>query len=85
MPNAGGRAKLRVGYGHLYQGRFKSFPIESDQHFYSVARYVERNALRAALVDHAEDWKWGSPHQHARGGCALRLAEWPLRAAVRLD
>ena len=29
------RAKLRVGYGHLYQGRFKSFPIESDEHFYS--------------------------------------------------
>jgi REP element-mobilizing transposase RayT len=25
------RAKLRVGYGHLYQGRFKSFPLESDE------------------------------------------------------
>ena len=85
MPNAGGRAKLRLGYGHLYQGRFKSVPIESDQHFYSVARYVERNAPRTALVHQAEDWKWGSLHQHARGGCTLRPAEWPLRASVRLD
>src|SRR5688572_17650268 len=32
--------RQRVGYGHLYQGRYKSFPIESDEHFYSVVRYV---------------------------------------------
>ena len=30
-----------AGSGHLYQGRFKSFPIEDDDHFYTVARYVE--------------------------------------------
>ena len=54
------QAKRRVGFGHLYQGRFKSFPIESDEHFYSVVRYVERNALRAGLVQRAEDWQWGS-------------------------
>jgi putative transposase len=33
------RAKRRVGFGHLYQGRFKSFPVEGDEHFYQVARY----------------------------------------------
>src|SRR5207244_3632564 len=38
------------GTGHLYQGRFKSFPIEADDHLYAVLRYVERNALRAGLV-----------------------------------
>jgi MoxR-like ATPase len=42
--------RQRVGYGHLYQGRYKSFPVESDEHFYQVLRYVERNALRANLV-----------------------------------
>jgi putative transposase len=31
----------------VYQGRFKSFPIQDDDHFYVVCRYVERNALRA--------------------------------------
>ena len=35
----------RVGSGHLYQGRYKSFPVESDEHCYQVLRYVERNAL----------------------------------------
>ena len=42
-----------VGEGHVDQGRFKSFPVESDDCLYQVARYVERNALRANLVDHA--------------------------------
>ena len=42
-----------VGYGHLYQGRFKSFPVETDDYFYQVNRYVERNALRANLVTKA--------------------------------
>jgi len=40
-----------VGYGHLYQGRFKSFPIQQDQHLLSVCRYVERNAVTAKLVN----------------------------------
>ena len=45
-----------AGHGHLYQSRFKSFPIQADEHFLSVCRYVERNALRARLAERAEDW-----------------------------
>lgn len=36
--------------GHIWQGRFKAFPIEEDEHFLTVLRSVERNALRARLV-----------------------------------
>ncbi len=46
--------------GHLWQGRFKAFPIQRDEHLLSVLRYVERNPLRAKLVAHAEDWPWSS-------------------------
>lgn len=46
--------------GHVYQQRYKSFPIQYDEHFFVVCRYVERNALRARLVRRAEDWRWGS-------------------------
>ena len=49
-----------VGGGHLYQGRFKSFPVATDEHYLTVGRYVERNALGAGLVKRAEDWQWGS-------------------------
>ena len=72
------RAKRRVGYGHLYQGRFKSFPVETDEHLYSVVRYVERNALRAGLVPSAEDWPWGSLQLRLRGQPSPLLADWPV-------
>jgi len=72
------RAKRRVGYGHLYQGRFKSFPVESDEHFYAVVRYVERNPLRAGLVARAEDWPWGSFRQRGTAVGRALLADWPL-------
>ncbi len=39
-----------AGTGHLYQGRFKSFPVQADEHFLTVCRYVERNPVRADLV-----------------------------------
>jgi putative transposase len=70
----------RVGYGHLYQGRYKSFPVESDEHFYQVVRYVERNALRAGLVRRTEDWRWGSLGRHSRDAARphFALSDWPL-------
>jgi len=48
------------GSGHVYQGRFKSFPVQGDEHFLTACRYVERNALRANLVERAEAWRWCS-------------------------
>ncbi len=69
-----------VGRGHLYQGRFKSFPVEKDGHFLTVCRYVERNALTANVVRRAEDWRWGSLWARRQGSEELRaiLSDWPL-------
>ena len=46
--------------GHVWQGRFKAFPIAADDHLLAVLRYVERNPVRAGLVSRAEDWPWSS-------------------------
>ena len=69
-----------LGSGHVYQGRFKSFQVQGDEHFYQVARYVERNALRANLVQRAEDWRWSSlwRRQHPDAAPPIPLADWPL-------
>jgi putative transposase len=48
------------GQGHVYQGRFKSFPVQDDRHLLTVLRYVEANPLRAKLVTRAEAWEWSS-------------------------
>ena len=46
--------------GHVWQGRYKHVPVQSDHHLLTVMRYVERNAMRAKLVSRAQDWRWGS-------------------------
>ncbi len=52
--------RRRRGSGHVWQGRFKAFPIQRDDHFLTVMRYVERSAVRAGLVSRAERWRWSS-------------------------
>ena len=53
--------------GHVWQGRFKAFPIQDDDHLLVVLRYVERISLHAGLVGRAEAWEWSSLHGHAQG------------------
>ncbi len=67
-----------AGTGHLYQGRFKNFPVQPDVHLLLVLRYVERNALRANLVERAEQWRWGSLWRREQGVGTGLLAAWPL-------
>ncbi len=54
--------------GRIWQGRYKSFPIQQDHHLLAVLRYVERNPLHAGLVPSAERWPWSSLSLERRGG-----------------
>ncbi len=69
-----------VGEGPLYQGRFKSFPVQGDVHFLIVCRYVEANPLRAQLAGRAEEWRWSSlwARRNSRSVLCRRLAPWPV-------
>lgn len=49
-------------HGHVWQGHFKSFPIQQDDHLFTVLRYVLLNPVRAKLVDHAREWHWSHLH-----------------------
>lgn len=73
-------AHAAVGHGHLYQDRFKSFPIQEDDHLVTALRYVERNPVRPGLAGRAEQWPWGACHVREHRGHALRplLAAWPV-------
>ena len=70
------------GTGPVYQGRFKSFPVQEDRHFLIVCRYVERNALRANLVERAEDWPWSSLARRRRKDVEspwlADVKDWPV-------
>jgi putative transposase len=73
-----------AGLGHVYQGRYKSFPVESDEHLWVVARYVERNALRASFVLRAEEWRWSSLWRRCHGTDDDRslLSPWPIEVPM---
>jgi putative transposase len=64
--------------GHVWQGRYKHVPVQSDHHLLTLMRYVERNALRAKLVARAEDWNWGSLNWRMRESLMIALTEPPL-------
>ena len=46
--------------GHVWQGRFKSFPIQRDEHLLTVLRYVRQNPVRAGLASTESGWPWSS-------------------------
>lgn len=81
-----------VGIGHLYQGRYKSFPVQNDSHYLSVLRYIEANPVRTGLVRNAGQWAWSSFAVRRGRESAVLLndgpvelpADWPrlVRAAL---
>lgn len=68
-----------IGYGHVYQGRYKSFVVGDDTYFLTVLKYIERNPVRAALANKAEEWRWGSAYRRICGTTKERslLAQLP--------
>lgn len=72
--------KGTVGEGHLYQGRYKSFICQNENHFLTLVKYVEQNALKANLVKNAEDWQWSSGWRKINGTIKHReiLSPWPV-------
>lgn len=72
--------KKTVGQGHLYQGRYKSFICQDDNHFLALVRYVERNPKKANLVQAVENWRWGSVWRRKSGTLRQKklLSVWPV-------
>ena len=50
--------------GHLWQGRYYSSVLDGE-HLHAAVRYVERNPVRAGIVEKAEDYMWSSARPHA--------------------
>ena len=74
-----------VGEGHLYQGTYKSFPIEEDYHLNTVIRYVEQNPLRAKLISRAEEWQWSSLYRRQRNSKEDQKLLAPLPTELPLN
>ena len=52
--------------GTLWEGRYKSTLVDTDNYLLTVYRYIELNPVRAGMVEHAADYPWSSyPHNAA--------------------
>ena len=69
--------KRHKSLGHVWQGRFKSPPVQDDSHLWTVLRYVEANPLRAAMVADPADYPWSSYSAHAGHQANPLLSEVP--------
>ncbi len=49
--------------GYLWEGRFKSYPL-NQTHLYAAMRYIERNPVRAKIVENAWEYPWSSANSH---------------------
>lgn len=77
--------RKNTGGGHVYQGRYKSFLVDTEGYLATVCRYVERNPLRAKLVQKAEHWQWSSLHQWQakKTPDSIPLSPWPVPSGKR--
>jgi putative transposase len=64
--------------GRVWQGPYKACLVQADQYLLTVMRYVERNALRARIVERAEDWPWGSLRWRMSDSPVLALTTAPI-------
>ena len=63
------------GSGHLFQGRFFSALVDRDLYFWTLARYIDLNAVEAGLIKNPEDYPWGSYRTYFRKEYSKKLID----------
>jgi len=71
--------------GTLWEGRFRSTVVGTDDYFFACCRYIEENPRRAGLVDRCEDYSWSSFSHNACGDPDPVVTPHPLYAALATD
>ena len=72
--------------GHFWQDRFKSYIVEDDTYLLTVARYIERNPLRANLIKNLREYKYSSYNFYAYGeNCGIEITVNPLYLTLSKD
>lgn len=67
--------------GHLWQGRFSSFPMD-ETYLLAAVKYIEMNPVRARLVLDPYDWQWSSALAHVEGNDDILVKVEPLLEMV---
>jgi putative transposase len=69
--------------GTLWEGRYKSTLVDTDNYLLTVYRYIELNPVRAGMVEHATDYPWSS-YPHNAAGVDIQMLEFGVRSKINL-
>ena len=69
-------------WGHVWQGRYKSPLVAQESYYLEAGRYIERNPLRAKLVEDLTDYPWSSYTWYAYGTPDTLVDEDPYYARL---
>ena len=64
--------------GHLFQDRYKSEVVETENYFLTVLRYIHQNPYKAGVVNDIADYRWSSYGEYVGGSSHLRLCDVEL-------
>ena len=67
-----------TGIGHVYQGPYKSFPVQSNQRYFKTLQYIEANPLRAEIVTDLADWQWSSFARRYAPSAPFKISDGPM-------
>ena len=66
--------------GSVFESRYFSSPVETEQYLWTVCRYIEKNPVRTDGVENPTDFKWSSArfHMDLRGDDLIQEPLWKL-------
>ena len=65
--------------GHLFQDRFRSESVSTDQYYQTVLRYILQNPMKAGLEKHPGEYKWSSYPAYEKGHGAVTDTEYAIK------
>jgi len=71
--------------GTLWEGRFRSCPVQEENYLLGCQRYIELNPVRANMVAHPAEYRWSSYGANAQGAADALVQMHPLYAALGGD
>ncbi|BAO30884.1 transposase [Sulfuritalea hydrogenivorans] len=71
--------------GTLWEGRFRSCPIQEEAYLLACQRYIELNPVRAGMVQHPAEYRWSSYRANGQGQDNAVIRPHALYVALGLD
>lgn len=79
--------KKYIHFGHLFQDRFKSEPVNDNGYFFTLLRYIHQNPVAAGITKDVGSYKWSSWGEYERSGNGIQVicSTKPVLARMPLD